>query len=112
MKNGILIDPEDYKFDSLKDVLPEKNQYNLYNILNGIYSGFPLCCIYNYCELESHGHAPWMFMLEKYPYLIQFDLNYVPCDKCIAEQDFVHNDKLNKGIIDPEYVKEFLKLLK
>ena len=68
------------------------------DILQGIHSGFPPCCILNYIELELKGEVPGTYMHKFGTY----DCGYVPCLKCLKAKNFV---KVKKGTIDRKNVR-------
>lgn len=89
----------------------------IHNIINGIYSGFPPCCVLNFAILKILGHAPGSYMNSKYG---EDGFMYVRCDKC--RQNDISIDKIREGgvarkagyllITDNYYASKWIERLK
>lgn len=83
------------------------NQKILAEIINGIYSGYPICCVLNYLKLIVKGKKPWEEMEKKCSYK---SIKYVPCNACCKNKRFLSSRKLNKGLVDMGVIEEFYSL--
>lgn len=57
-------------------------------LLEGIYSGIPICCVISYCKgrkanLASKEHGSWEQYVRKFP------AEYVQCHKCESTNKFI-----------------------
>jgi len=82
----------------------------LYDIINGIYSEIPICCVVNYIQLQLDGKFPAKHTWKKYKFLHNHEIEYVPCPSCIKKKRF--QKKVRKGMISVTKVRTVMKLLR
>lgn len=76
----------------------------LIDIINGVWSGFPICCVRFY-SYHIYKNRPF----EDYP-KDPICVWYVRCEKCIKEGRYVKN--IRKGSITPIKYKLIVKAMK
>ena len=85
------------------------NEY-MYNLINGIYSGYPLCCIEYFCTLMKEGVHPALYNHWKYTETITNKIQYVQCPKCIKAKNYVKQSKIREGIPSTRQFNRIYKL--
>lgn len=88
----------DFLVGNKSAVVQNRQMVLLQDVVNGLYSGFPPCCVLYYCHLVSFGIAParhTKMLHGEWP----DDVEYVPCPDCLSKKNFV---EVKAGLVSVE----------